>query len=252
MRNLLYLLPVCFLVLLTSCGDDTAVLPEPESTDMNITFRAMFGDQPLDFNSTMYDYEGMDMTISKFDFYISNVALYKNVDGVKQETELLEIDFIDLTQNNNEVTLQMDDIPVGEYDGLVFSIGVPSDLNSQIPGDFSSTHPLGLSNTSHYWEGWQSYIFSKLEGKLDTGEPDPASFSYHTGSDDFYRSIEKNFEINLKLGETESLEFDVDIQSLLLNGGALDIQAYPSTHNISETTAATHIVNNYLSSINLN
>ncbi len=254
MKKLLYLFPFYCLLLATSCGDDTAVLPEPEVTDLNLTFRANFGDADLDFNTTSYDYEGMEMSISKFDFFISNVALYKNVDDNQEQTELFEIDFIDFTQNNNEVTILNQDLPVGEYDGIVFSIGVPSDLNSQIPGDFSSTHPLGFSNLSHYWADWNSYIFSKIEGRLMPAPgQDEVFFSYHTGSDDFFSgAIEKSLSLNLEVGVTKTINFEIDLQNIFLSGGALDIQTYPHSHSLSETTAATHVVNNYPNSITVN
>jgi len=211
----------------------------------------MFGANELDFNTTVYDYQGMEMTFSKFDFYISNVALFRNVDGIREETELFEIEFVDLTQNSNSVSISTENIPVGEYDGVVFSIGVPSDLNSQIPADFSSTHPLGITGVSHYWEGWSSYIFMKTEGRLDTtGNDDNVSFSYHIGSDQFFNSsIEKNVSINLTSGSTQNVNFAFDLQNMLESGGALDIPTFPNSHSLSEITAATHVAGNIPSSI---
>jgi len=251
MKNLIYLLPLFAVILFIGCDDDTGVLPQQDTGDINLNFRAMFGADELDFNTTVYPYDGMEMTFSKFDFYISDVALFRNVDGIREETELFEIDFIDLTQNNNAVSIEAKDIPVGEYDGLVFSIGVPSDLNSQLPADFSSTHPLGFTADSHYWHGWSSYIFSKTEGRLDTsGNGDYVSFSYHIGSDAFFKgAIEKNLAINLEVGETQNINFEYDIQNLLENGGALDIVTFPNSHSLDEVTAATHVSNNIPSSI---
>lgn len=235
----------------SSCGDDTQVLPEPEVTDINLTFKAMFGDNELDFNTTTYDYEGMDMTVSKFDFFISNVALYKNVDGVIEQTELFEIDFIDFTQNNNSVAILTEEVPIGEYDGIIFSLGVPSDLNAQSVQDFSSTHPLGITNVSHYWADWNSYIFAKIEGRLDTN-PDFVNFAYHTGSDDFFRgNIEKGLSIDLEQGVEKTINFEIDLQKIFLHGGALDIPTYPNSHSLDEATAATHVMDNFTSAIKL-
>ena len=251
MKQLLYLIPLCLLFLVTSCGDDTSVLPEPEVTNVNLSFKAMFGNSDLDFNTTTYNYEGMDMTVSKFDFYISNVALFQNVDGIIEETELFEIDFVDFTQNNNQVTIETADVPVGAYDGILFSIGVPSDFNAQIPGDFSSTHPLGITNLSHYWEDWDSYIFTKIEGRLDaSGNMDYQNFVYHTGGDGQFRGdLEKSLSIDLALGVTKTINFEIDLENIFLNGGALDILTYPNSHSLSELTAATHVMDNFQSSI---
>ena len=256
MKQLLLLIPICFLFLITSCGDDTTVLPELEVGNVNLTFKAKFGAEEFDFNSTEYEYEGMEMNFSKFDFFISNVALYKNVDAVgadPEKTELFEIDFIDLTQNNNAVSIEISDVPAGEYDGILFSIGVPSDLNAQEPGDFSVTHPLGLTNVSHYWADWNSYIFSKLEGRLDiSGNEDYVFFSYHTGSDPlFTNTIEKSISVDLNGGASETINFEIDVQNIFLNSGALDIQTYPNSHSLSEITGAIHVMDNFGSSISV-
>ncbi len=256
MKQFLLLIPVCFLLLMTSCGDDTAILPEPEVADVSLTFKTMFGDNELDFNTTVYDYEGMEMTISKFDFFISNVALYKNVEGAldPEQTELFEIDFLDFTQNNNSVTIESLNVPVGEYDGIVFSIGVPSDLNAQQPGDFSVTHPLGITNVGHHWAAWDSYIFSKVEGRLDTsGNQDYVNFSYHPGTDAlFSNKIEKGISINLVAGQQKTINFEIDLENIFVSGGALDIEMYPDSHSPDESTGAEHVMDNFPSSISVN
>lgn len=250
MRKLLYLLPVCCLLIFTACDDDTSGLPEPDVTDVTLNFKAMYGGQEVDFNTTAYDYNGSELTISKYDFYISQVSLFKNVESEKEKVELVEIDFINITDNNNSVTIQVDDILVGEYDGIAFSIGVPSDLNSQIPGDFSSTHPLGLTNLSHYWSGWGSYIFSKYEGKINPGTDDEVSFSYHIGSDQFFTGpVYKNLGMTLELGQTENIDFEIDLQSMLMDIEPLDIPAFPNSHSLDNITAATHIHANISNSI---
>lgn len=250
-----FLVSLVAIFCIMGCGsdDDLIVCTPPGATDLRLNFKANFGDGELDFNTTEYDYQGMVMTVSKFDFYISNISLFNNIDGVIEKTELFEIEFIDFTQNNNSVTIQAGSVPLGTYDGIVFSIGVPSDLNSQIPGDFSTTHPLGFTNLSHHWEDWNSYIFAKIEGRLDTsGNQDYQNFSYHTGGDEQFRAdIEKDIALDLELGVIKTINFEVDLENIFLNGGALDIQAYPDSHNLGELTAATHVMDNFQSSISV-
>ena len=63
-------------------------------------------------------------------------------------------------------------VPGGHYKGLSFNIGVNPAQNKTKPVDYSPSSPLGEG--THYWAGWNSYIFSKTEGVLNNGN----SFSF--------------------------------------------------------------------------
>ncbi len=257
MRSPLLLILVLF-IFIVGCGSDDEVLvcePTPSTlTTVDLIFKAQFGSEPLVFNTTTYDYEGMGMTISKFDFYISDVSLFKNIGGATEQTDILDIEFVDFTQNNNLVTLELTEVPLGSYDGIVFSIGVPSDLNGQQPGDFSVTHPLGIINVGHHWAAWDSYIFSKIEGRLDTtGNQDFTNFSYHPGTNELFSGpIEKNASIELIANNSNTINFEVDLENIFINGGSLDIQSFPDSHNPDEATGAIHVMDNFPSAISIN
>jgi len=146
------------------------------------------------------------------------------------ETDLSEIQFIDLTKSHNSqadseigTAMSFSNVPVGTYNQLSFGVGVPVDLNKTNPSDYSTTHPLGADNSGEYWEAWDSYIFAKFEGQLDTNgdgfDGDDISFAYHTGGwPELYEEVEFDNNLVLSAGETTDLVFELDIQQLFKQG----------------------------------
>ena len=188
MKNVLILLTVACFLMAASCGKETT---EPiDTAKINFSFKATYGGETLVLNQP-YDYFGNLIRFSKLNFYLANLVVV-NDDG---ETELSEIQFIDLTTAHSTASdaaegtkMAFAKIPVGTYNQLRFAIGVPADLNRTNPSDYSTSHPLGADNSGEYWEAWDSYIFSKIEGQYDqTGEGvfdgEDISFAYHSGTD---------------------------------------------------------------------
>lgn len=215
--------------------------PEPDGgmgnvSSVDIRFRALLNGQPLQMNER-FTYNGKDMTISNLKFYLSDLVLVKGT----LEAEVKEIDLIDFTSSNisaagadNGITVTGASIPVDTYDGLKFGIGVPSDLNDELPTDFSSSHPL--NNDSEYWVNWNSYIFHKIEGRYDN-DSDPAdleeSFVFHVGIDEQFRDkVFSNLEIMIEEGQTTEVVVDLEILDLMkeADGSAFDIPSIGNIH----------------------
>ncbi|MEP7268566.1 MAG: MbnP family protein [Saprospiraceae bacterium] len=166
---------------------------------------------------------------SKLDFYITGIELLNNTGSTSSDVAAL----IDLTSSNpSGSTITIPSIKAGSYSGLRFMLGVKSDLNKKLPKDFPSTS--ALANTSHYWEAWNSFIFSKIEGVIDVennGNFD-LGFAIHTGTDDCLQKIEisKSFEVT-ENGNIPFL-FDMDVQKIFFDGTSMfDLVSSPLNHN---------------------
>ena len=152
MKNILLFLTFSSLLLAASCGKENT---NPiDTAKLNLSFRATYGGEPLVLEQKNYDYEGNPVRFTKINFYISDMAAVNN-DG---ETELSEIQFIDLTQTHKTpidaetgTIMSFSNVPVGTYNQLKFGIGVPADLNKTTPSDYSTSHPLGADNSGEYW-----------------------------------------------------------------------------------------------------
>ena len=216
MKNLIYLFSTVLLFSTFACDDDEAL--KADVTDVALTIKANYNGATF-MTEEVYTFGDMDIKFTKLDFYISDIVLLSAGSG---EIELKDIEFVNLSFNINEpdkaeagVTIEASSVDVGEYTGLRFGIGVPADLNRTKWTDYASGHPL--RNDSHYWPGWNSFIFAKIEGQIDedkNGEFE-SGFAFHTGSDEGYIEKAINESISLELDATKTISLAIDVKDLL-------------------------------------
>ena len=239
MKNIIIFLTFSSLLLAASCGKEKT---NPiDTAQLNLSFKATYDGEPLVLEQRNYNYEGNPIRFTRINFYVSDMAAVNN-DG---ETELTEIQFVDLTQTHKTpidaetgTVMSFSNVPVGTYNQLKFGIGVSADLNKTNPSDYSTMHPLGADNSGEYWEAWDSYIFAKIEGQFDKDgngfDGNDVSFAYHAGRDDLYALIDDiDASINLTAGNTTDLVFELDVKTLLSLplGGGLELQPHnPNGH----------------------
>jgi len=242
MKNILFLLTISFLFLAASCSKEKTT--PVDTAGLNLSFRATYAGEPLVLNQQTYRYATGPVRFSKINFYIANLVAVNN-DG---ETELSEIQFIDLSKTHNtaidaaEGTVRsFSRVPVGTYNQLKFGVGVPADLNKTNPSDYSTTHPLGANNSGEYWEAWNSYIFMKVEGQWDRDDNgfdgNDVSFAYHTGGrDELYKAIELDNNLVLNAGEATDLVFELDVKRLFTfpDGDLLELESHDPNSQVAE------------------
>lgn len=242
MKNILFLLTISTLFLAASCGKEKTT--PIDTAELNLSFRATYNGDPLVLNQQTYRYATGPIRFSKINFYIADLVAVNN-DG---ETELSEIQFIDLSKTHNTAidaatgtVMNFSRVPVGTYKQLKFGVGVPADLNRTTPSDYSTTHPLGADNSGEYWEAWNSYIFLKVEGQWDRDDNgfdgDDISFAYHTGGrDELFQSIELDNNLTLSAGKATELVFELDLKRLLSfrNGDLLELEPHDPNSQVAE------------------
>ena len=200
--------------------------------------------QPLDV------IDGLPLQFTHLSLLVSDLQLLNSSESeLLDDIELVNMSFDDIPSASEGYTIHVDGLPARDYNGIRFGIGVPPELNNQKPADFPSGNPL--SNTSYYWEAWDSYIFMKIEGRIDTVAPVDfeTSFALHTGSNPLYVILENQMiPISIQDGVNTELTIAFDY-ALLLNG--VDIPASPQNHNPADTIQLNKIVNNLQSAITL-
>ena len=216
----------------SSCNEDDATVGK--TTEVTINFLATYGDEPFILTLQEYDYPSGNKIRFKdeFGFYISDLVMLEQ-QGTDQ-TELSEIEYVDFNANASVQTAEIPysltfNVPVGEYKGLRFDLGVPADLNAMQPGDFGMDDPLAA--TSRYWQSWSSYTFLRLAGCYDRNgdgletscniaDEDDTSVVFHTGGNMAYRS-NVSFLKNITLEENQPYTFDliVDVREILAPEG---------------------------------
>jgi hypothetical protein len=230
-------------IIVFACKDD-----DKEGT-LKLHFKAVYDGAPLQTFET-YPFNGAEqIEFSLLSMYISDVRLYNaSAERHLSDIELVNIGFDTPQAATDGFALVLDQVPAGTYDGILFGIGVPADENAKKPADFPSSSPL--SKTGNYWSAWESYIFMKTEGRLDTignGAFD-VGFAMHTGSDDLFRSMDGNVPLSIEDGKQTDLTIIIDYKKLL---EGVDIKYHPQNHTPQDTVQIKKLVNNFPSAISL-
>lgn len=229
-----------------------AVRCEKEEARGTLKIRVVpkYGNQTLVMQDKVIGAQGFPMVFKRLSFFLE----LKDGDAVtsKSNSNVAFIELSNLTSQslaNDGYTTNFELLP-GSYSSLNLGIGVPSNLNKKKPSDFSSSNPL--SEVSEYWDSWNSYIFTKTEGAVDTAKNGKADlqFSYHTGIDEMFRTISlaKNYEIIEN--QTTEIILELDVKEIL-NGkaGVVNPLKEQNSHSLSNKEVAVKISNNYINSI---
>ena len=197
--------------LFQACKDD------PEEGTLTLHFKPLYNAQPLQLLTTHAYDTPQQIQFTHLSLFISDLTLYdQSGEEILDDIELVDISFSNLQSAEAGYTVTLTGVPARTYDGLSFGMGVPPDVNQMKPADFSSSSPL--SKTGYYWVGWNSYIFMKIEGNLDTlgnGIFD-TGFALHTGSDDLFRTLDGATPIVVEDGKETVWNIVIDYKNFYL------------------------------------
>ncbi len=163
--------------------------------EVTIPFEARVGSQPFacgqtytGLGTTRTTYEPQDFRMFLHDVRLvsdtgQEVPVSLTTDGVWQALDVALLDFSDkkgLCSNGTAETHMrvVGTVPVGNYRGLRFRLGVPASVNHDLDPTLA---PAPLRDSDLYW-GWRSgFVFLRLDGRT-TGVR--AGYSMHLGSTD--------------------------------------------------------------------
>jgi hypothetical protein len=233
-------IPVLFLsfllvISMISCKDD-------KGGSLTLHFKAFYDGQPLPMFLTKPFTGLQQLQFTHLSMMVSDLTLLDQTNKVNlKDVELVDLSFDDLTSADVGYTINFSNLPAKNYSGLSFGIGVPQDMNAKKPVDFPSSNPL--SNSSYYWVAWDSFIFMKTEGRIDTignGSFD-TGFAFHTGTDNLYRVFETNIPIAIEDGKNKVIEIQLDYKKVL---EGIDIKSKPQNHNPKDSIQIKMLVQN--------
>ena len=233
LKNLLPLLLLAFVVV--SCSDDDS----DNMGTVHVNFKAHWGNDPVVLNDEVWYFDDETMTISKLNLFLSDMVM----SSTEEDVMVSEVEFIDFDLSNRTeggaasgITKSFE-VPAGTYDSFDFGIGVSEELNSRLPSDYPSEHPLAQSGS--YWHAWNSFIFSKTEGMIDSDGDDKADlpFVYHVGSDIMYRTLSTPGPIEVSAGDDMSINIVIDYKRVFgVTMDHIDILTYPAFHSPQDST----------------
>lgn len=173
-------------VLFSACKKDgPALTPEPDpitpvATDTSsqlakilVSFKAIVNSQTLIPVSKYYPNTSNEyFTVTKFNYYISNVRL-KKADG----TWYTEPNSYHLIRHlDQQTSFDMANFPPGEYTDISFLIGVDSlrNVSGAQSGALDPVHQM-------FWDWNTGYIFLKLEGFFSSPTVSEGEYAIHVG-----------------------------------------------------------------------
>lgn len=205
----------------------------------------------LDVLGTIYIDPVQDVRykITNLQFYISNIILTKKDNST---VSLSKADDVRLFKWKDEIINSADfKIPAGEYSKITFTIGLTDAINATVPDDYNTDHPLG-SNSGNYWIMNNSFIFSRLEGFVDSsntsGAPLSNSFIYHIGGNSYTRDVTLNKEFVVDEDAVSDFPISMEVDKLWNGPTPLIFKTEMETHTTNKPDIANRLLNNYAAS----
>jgi len=199
---------------------------------MSIVFNNYVENDILKLDSVIYktDLE-QTYTVTKFKYYISNIHLIRS-DG--KECIIDNYFLIDEGESDSK-TINLNDVPSGEYRSISFIVGVDSlhNCNGAQSGALDPANGM-------FWAWNTGYIFLKLEGRSSFSTSPGSLLEYHIGG---YMSPSNCIQaISLKLENPINIE---NKKKALINikTNVAEIFKTPSSIDISSHSAITDLHN---------
>lgn len=225
-NNIVFVGLIILLNVTVGCKEDKPQLQpqtQTEAPQLQVEINHQYGKNSFKLNQE-YTLSSQELVkFSRLSYILSNFHL------IREDSSLLIFKdaymLVDLKNTKN--TIQFDNVPMGDYLGIGFSIGLDSAINHGNPNLYAANHPLSPINNSLHWSWQGGYIFSAIEGKTISNN---SSFSFHLAGISNKIDIELPYRFSKKEAELNAtLTYHVDE---IFNG--------PSVYNIETDGASTH------------
>lgn len=241
--NSLVMVCIATIITFTACKKDNN---GPSQKGLAFHLHSLVGNQEAVYDTT-YLKDGRQFKLSDYRYYISNIVLIKSDDSEYPLTGKV------ILANPSQNEYELGDVPVGEYKGFRFMLGLDSATNHMDPTTYGASDPLAIQTNPIHWSWNSGYIFFKIEGDVDTtlaanGTPD-YEFFYHIGLDEYSRTIDFSTSAFEVVGDADNeIGLTFDLNKALNN---VDMRVENETHTFNNTTLATKIASNWQSAFEL-
>ncbi len=160
--------------------DNKTVTPPPTGSatgEVGFEVSNYFGDKALTLNTETYTTaSGESVTISKFNYFITNIKL-KKADGTEYvQPESYYPVKADVAGSHH---FHIKDVPAGTYTSISFLVGVDSARN--VSGAQSGGLDVNNAASGMFWSWNTGYIMAQLEGTSPQSTATDKKFVHHIG-----------------------------------------------------------------------
>jgi hypothetical protein len=249
MNKFLFSTIISLSMVFTACKDQR--IEEGPVSDFNLTFKALYDGAQLEkAKEYPYNTSNYPLVFTLFRTYISDITLVSANKEVKLK-DVIDVNFFPTFASTNvsaTPTFTFKGIPEGNYTAIKFGLGVSPEMNAKSPNAFPADNVL--SSEIEYWQGWASYIFTKIEAVGDANNNNAPDhwMIYHTGSDPVYRTITLTQPITVGANSPAGI-ISFDLKKLFVNpdGTPYDMEASPATSSsLTDLRVAEFIVNAFV------
>ena len=241
---------------LISCTKEDEVICDiplpvaPDSSLVTLEFNATTNSVPLELLKSFNDPLGRELQVEMLKFYVSNVYVHSGTTStLVHEVALIILEDPNVLDTNDRFHKIEMQVPVGIYDKISFSIGLDPVQNKENPNDYTSEHPLSISQNT-YWDSWTNYKFFMIEGK---GDWDGDGFltniyGYHTGFDVCYREVSINTLIESSPDENakDYINLTFEVNDVFFGQDTVNMEIHPTWHGDTSTIETALILSDNL------
>lgn len=202
---------------------------------LRLEFEPRWADTPLKLVSALPGAEASDLTVTRLDGLLSELALQR-MDG----TWLKSRDwFVFLSAGKGRLSASADGLPAEEFKTIRFRVGVNSELNSSDPQQWPAEHPLHPDVCGLHW-GWRSgYVFLALEGHWSPDSATTSGYSYHLAGTN--QSMIVEMPVRFSGARPATVRVGIDVAAILQRGAVL--RESSSTHSRDNDPLASVLMN---------
>ncbi|MBA3900572.1 MAG: hypothetical protein H0X62_10240 [Bacteroidetes bacterium] len=218
MKNLALIFTALIFISFSSCKKKK----EEGESNASIQMANYFDAEVLNLNGKTYKTaKGDEVSITTFDYYISNIQL-----NAADNSAYVEKESYHLLKTSDAATLKfsLSEIPVNEYVSITFTIGVDSIRNV-------SGAQTGALDPAHgmFWTWNSGYIMAMLEGTSPQSTMAGNLFQFHiggfAGENNVLKRITLEFPSPLKIekGKTPTLNLKADAAQWFKSPNNIDL-----------------------------
>lgn len=250
MKDFTLVATLCLAVIFSACQKDESIVAEqPEKTTgtVEIRFVPTMNGEAFNLNQNFVGPNGKRMRYETFKFYMSDISVNDGATLLGSD----EIELVDFSMNDKSFSFEA---KPGTITQLSYGLGVKKSLNGTGNPDFNpaaygNDHPLSVYK-GMYWTWASGYIFSKLEGRIDTSAAQNMnpnySFFYHSGIDTLYGThAVSGFSAPVVKGQKTILTLKFEVNDVFrTSNDTINMVNNYFTHTTDNLELAQKVINN--------
>jgi hypothetical protein len=226
MKNKLFTIPVFLFSVLQISNDQYKIPATEKAGTIKITFINTVKGKPVELNTGIYTNPfAEEYSVSKFKYYISNIAL-AFPEGVYKE-----IDSYHLVDEGKPGSLSFSfSAAANTYQSLLFMLGVDS-LKNVSGAQTGALDPLN----DMFWTWNSGYIMAKMEGNSPQSKVVNKKIEYHIGGFAVTNNVLKRIRLylpartalNIQEGKTSEIIIEADLDKWWQSPNDIKITEHP-------------------------